>query len=182
MECFKLLPCRNLIAINMSTLRALIDHHLTFTGKCFHHCKNPTTMRIIKETSGRIVAAYTCPDGFVSQVVYFTDSKPDLEWFHEFLSQQVEKRNVGKRDVRIATRYGWELEGDARREIQSQLGPEGKLTEVYWTRYPKTELQKKNAISLCIGSPSKPGCMRLFIHSRKSKPALCHECASKKKR
>jgi len=182
MECFKLLPCRSMITINMTTLRTFIDNHLTFTGKCFHHCKNPTTMRIIKEARGKIVAAYTCPDGFVSQVVYLTDSKPDLEWFREFLSEQVGKRNVSERDVRIATRYGWELGGKTRRQIQSQLGPAGKLAEVYWTRYPKTELQKKKAISLCIGSSSKPGCMRLFIHSRKSKPVLCPECTSKKKR
>jgi len=139
-------------------------------------------MRIIKEGRGRIVAVYTCPDGFVSQVVYFTDSKPDLEWFREFLSEQVGKRNVSKRDIRIATRYGWELGGKARQELQSQLGPEGKLKEVYWTRYPKTEQQKKNAISLCTGSSSKSGCMRLFIHSRKSKPILCAECTPKKKR
>jgi hypothetical protein len=139
-------------------------------------------MRIIKEAHGKIVAAYTCSDGFVSQVVYFTDSKPDLEWFREFLSEQVGKRTVSKRDIRIATRYGWELGGEARREIQSQLGPEGKITEVYWSRYPKTELQKKNAISLCTGSSSKPECMRLFIHSRKLKPTLCPECTSKKKR
>ena len=182
MECFKLLPYRSLTTINMLTLRTFIDNHLTFTGKCFHHCEKPTTMRIIKEAGGKVVAAYTCPDGFVSQVVYFTDSEPDLEWFREFLTKQIGKRNVSKRDIRIATRYGWELGGDARRKIQSQLGPGGKLIEVYWTRYPKTELQKKNAISLCIGSSNKPGCVRLFIHSRKSKPGLCPECASKKKR
>jgi hypothetical protein len=163
-------------------LRTLIDNYLTYTGKCFHHCENPTTMRILDEADGKVVAAYTCPDGLVSQVVYFTDSKPNLEWFREFLSQQIGKRQVSKRDIRIANRYGWELGGNARQTIGSQLGPERKLVEVYWTRYPKTAQQKKIAVSLCIGDSTRPGCLKLFSHGRKSNPILCPECKLKNKR
>ena len=166
----------------MSTLKVFIDRHLTFTGKCFHHCEKPTTMRIIKDSDEKIVAAYTCPDGFVSQVVYFARSKPDLEWFRNLLSEQVGKRNVSKRDIRIASRYGWELGEQARQELESQLGPKGKITEVYWTRYPKTEQQKKIAISLCIGDSNDPGCMKLFAHSRRSKPVRCTVCTHNRKR
>ncbi|HXY83640.1 MAG TPA: hypothetical protein VEH56_07940 [Candidatus Saccharimonadales bacterium] len=166
----------------MPTLRPLIDNLLTYTGKCFHHCENPTTMRILHEADGKIVAAYSCPDGLVSQVVYFTDSKPELEWFREFLSQQVGKRQVSRRDIRLASRYGWELGGKARQMIASQLGPERKLTEVYWTRYPKTTEQKKITISLCIGDSSKPGCLKLFNHDRKSNPILCRKCKPNNKR
>ena len=139
-------------------------------------------MRTIKGSGEEVVAAYTCPDGIVSQVVYFTKSMPDLEWFRDFLSEQVGKRNVSKRDLRIASRYGWELGREARQELESQLGQKGKITEVYWTRYPKTEQQKKIAISLCIGDSNEPGCMKLFAHSRRSKLARCPVCIHNRKR
>ena len=79
----------------------------------------------------------------------------------------------------MASRHGWELGEDAQEILGARLGEGAKITEVYWTRYPKSEEEKQQAVSLCIGDGSKTGCMKLFIHDRKSVERLCPSCKVK---
>jgi hypothetical protein len=162
----------------MTLFPELVKRYLSYTGKCFRHCDKPTTMTTILEDSKRLVGAYTCPDGFVSQVVYFS-LKPNLEWFTGFLSSQVGQGNISREDIRVASRHGWELGGDAEEALQRELKPSASIKEAYWTRYPKTEKQKQQAISLCLGEGSRKGCMKLFIHDRLSTERFCPACQGK---
>ncbi len=152
--------------------------YLNFTGKCFRHCEEPTSMRVISHDPDRLVGAYVCPDGFVSQVVYFS-LKPDLKWFEDLLSSQVGRESVSQKDIRIASRHGWELGGNALDTLEAKLGQGASIRELYWTRYPKTEMEKQQAVSLCIGDNSKTGCMKLFFHDRNSGEKLCPACNAK---
>lgn len=152
--------------------------YLSFTGKCFRHCEKPTSMKVISRDSANLVGAYVCPDGFVSQVVYFSLA-PDQPWFEAMLSDQVGKENLSQRDIRVASRHGWELGGQAQGTLQSKLGERGAIREIYWTRYPKTDAQKQQAVSLCMGKVSRAGCMKLFIHDRNSLETLCPSCKAK---
>jgi hypothetical protein len=152
--------------------------YLTFTGKCFRHCDKPTSMRVVSQNSTSVVGAYVCPDGFVSQVVYFS-LKPDMQWFERMLSDQVGMENFSPRDIRIASRHGWELGGTAREIVEANLGQGASIREAYWTRYAKTEEQKQLAVSLCQGDGSKAGCMKLFMHDRGSVERLCPACKAK---
>lgn len=79
--------------------------YLNFTGKCFRHCEKPTTMKVISQNSAQLVGAYVCPDGLVSQVVYFS-LEPDQVWFERMLSDQVGKENLSPKDVRVASPHG----------------------------------------------------------------------------
>lgn len=135
-------------------------------------------MKIISQNSNSLVGAYVCPDAFVSQVVYFS-VRPDREWFERTLTEQVGKENLSPRDIRLASRHGWELGGDARSILQSKLGVGGSIHEVYWTRYPKTEAQKQLAVALCLGEGSELGCLTLFMHSRNIVEKLCPSCRAK---
>ncbi len=152
--------------------------YLNFMGKCYWHCERATSMNVISQESSSLVGAYVCPDGFVSQVVYFS-LQPDREWFEHILSDQVGKENLSPRDIRLASRHGWELGGYARDILQSNLGECGSISEIYWTRYPKTEAQKQQAVSLCIGEGLKIGCMKLFMHGRNSVEKYCPSCKAK---
>lgn len=152
--------------------------YLNFTGKCYRHCDKPTAMTVVSQNSTSLVGAYLCPEGFVSQVVYFSD-QPDREWFEHLLHEQVGQENVNQRDLRVASRHGWELGGDAQETLNSRLGKGASITEIYWTRYPKTEEQKQQATSLCVGDGSKVGCMKLFMHDRYSVERLCPSCRAK---
>ncbi len=137
-------------------------------------------MRVLLEDSERVVAAYVCPDAFVSRVVYF-GIKPRTSWFQEFLHAQVGSQNVSPRDIRVASRHGWELGGKAREIIEEKLGKGAAIGEVYWTRYPKTDEQKQLAVSLCIGTYEQAGCTKLFTHNKNSIEKLCSECRIKYK-
>jgi hypothetical protein len=132
-------------------------------------------MKVLVQDPTRIIGAYVCPDGFVSQVVYFSQ-KPNLKWFSDTIVNQVGSENFTTNDVRVATRHGWELGGGAVETLEAQLGPNPSVTEVYWTRYPKTEAQKQIAISVCTGDVSHPGCLRLFAHDRNEIERLCPTC------
>ena len=152
--------------------------YLNFTGKCYRHCDKPTAMKVVSQNSTSLVGAYICPQGFVSQVVYFS-IKPDREWFESSLRAQVGQEKVIHRDLRVASRYGWELGGDAQETLGSRLGEGTGVTEIYWTRYPKTEEEKQQGVSLCVGDGSKVGCMKLFMRDRNSTERLCLSCRAK---
>ena len=152
--------------------------YLNFTGKCYRHCDKPTAMKVVSQNSTSLVGAYICPQGFVSQVVYFS-IKPDREWFESSLRAQVGQEKVIHRDLRVASRYGWELGGDAQETLDSRLGEGTGVTEIYWTRYPKTEEEKQQGVSLCVGDGSKVGCMKLFMRDRNSTERLCLSCRVK---
>ncbi len=132
-------------------------------------------MKVLSQESSSLVGAYVCPDGFVSQVVYFS-LKPNREWFERMVSEQVGSESLSPRDIRIASRHGWELGAGGREILQSKLGEGGIIREIYWTRYPKTEEQKHQGVSLCIGEGAKAGCMKLFMHDRNSVEKLCPAC------
>ncbi len=163
----------------MDWFRDFILKYLNFNGKCFRHCDKPTSMKIVSQDSATLVGAYMCPDAFVSQVVYFS-LKPDREWFEQFISTQVGRENLNSRDIRIATRHGWELGGEAQHILQSKLSKTGAVGEMYWTRYAKTEEEKRRAVSLCIGDGGKMGCLKLFMHDRNSVERLCPACKAAK--
>lgn len=155
-----------------------VQKYLTFTGRCYRHCERPTSLKLTSQDSSHVMGAYVCPDGVVSQVVYFS-MKPDLTWFENLLSSQAGKENVSSRDIRVATRHGWELGGDAEATLQAKLGPGALIKEVYWKRYPQTDTQKEQLLSLCLGNGSRAGCMKLFIHHKDSNEKLCPVCRAK---
>jgi hypothetical protein len=135
-------------------------------------------MKILSQSSNSLVGAYVCADGFVSQVVYFS-TQPDQEWFRNFLREQVGNENVIDRDIRIASRHGWELGQGAEEAFRSSLGEGEVMRETYWTRYPRTEEEKQQAVSLCLGDVEKSGCMKLFMHNRNTIERLCPSCKAK---
>jgi hypothetical protein len=132
-------------------------------------------MKLISQDSTRVLGAYVCPEGFVSQVIYFSQ-KPDLNWFNSTIAGQVGPENFTTNDVRVATRHGWELRGNAQETLKAKLGSNRSLTEVYWTRYARTDAQKQIAVSLCTGDGSRPGCLKLFAHKSGKAERLCPAC------
>ncbi len=154
-----------------------VRDYLSFKGKCFRHCDKQTSMKVLVEAPTQVLGAYVCPDGFVSQVVYFSQ-KPDLKWFTDKLTSEVGLENFTSNDVRVASRHGWELGGKALKTLEEKAGKNSMITEVYWTRYARTDAEKQTVISLCMGDRSRPGCSKLFAHDRDSAESFCPTCKS----
>jgi len=155
-------------------LKRFVDKYLSFKGRCRRHCKESTAFTEIFSESDCIVGAYVCEDGYVSRVIYFS-TDPDIEWFRDFLVSQVGEEIVNSRDIRPATRHGWEL-GDEPSVEMCNMSPNGRLKEIYWTISPKSEDDVNRGVFLCFDPEERQGCRKLFIQDMKLRNKLCNNC------
>jgi predicted Zn-ribbon and HTH transcriptional regulator len=110
----------------------------------------------------------------VSRVVYFSFYQ-DVKQLRNFLYSQVGKEIVADRDIRPATRHGWELGSNAMAEI-GEVSPTGVINEVYWTVYAKNEDERRPGVFVCSYPRKGRGCNRLFVQDKKSRNRLCPKC------
>ena len=159
---------------NRKSLKEVVERYLSFKGLCRRHCNKPTSLIELWSDSNTVVGAYVCPDGYVSRVIYFSTA-PDVAWFKTFLTTQVGEGVLKDRDLRPATRHGWELEGGDSTNISNMRSTSG-IKEVYWTRYPRTEEEKRRGIFLCSDTLTGERCRRLFVQDTHSPDRLCPQC------
>jgi predicted Zn-ribbon and HTH transcriptional regulator len=155
-------------------LREFVEAYLTFDGRCYRHCDSPSSFLDLRSNPDNVIGAYVCPSGYVSRVVYF-GVYSDVKEFKSFLISQVGEEIVTDRDIRPATRHGWELGGDAMAEI-GEVSTTGVVKEIYWTVYPKTEDERRRGVFVCSNPGKGRGCNRLFVQDEKSRNRLCPEC------
>ncbi len=161
------------LATTPKPLREFVKKHLTFKGRC-RHCDGTSSFVDLQSDANNVIGAYACPDGCISRVVYF-GVNPNIELLKNFLASQVGEEIVTDRDIRPATRHGWELGSAAMAEIR-ETSPTGVIKETYWTRYPRTEEEKNRGIFICSSLESGKGCGRLFVQDINSKNRLCQKC------
>ncbi len=154
-------------------LPGFVNKYLVQTDvKCYRHCEKPAKFVPIYQKESSLVGAYVCPEGYVSRVVYFADN-PDAHWFEEFLGEQAGPERLRGKDIRKATRYGWELGGEAEMEI-SKVSKSGKLVQYYWTFYPQNDQDEQVGTFLC--PKEKGGCGKLYTELKTDDAVLCPEC------
>ena len=137
-------------------------------GKCYRHCQDPVRFVSLFEEGSSLVGAYVCPVGYVSRIVYFANH-PDRNWFEKFLGDQVSPI-LRARDIRVATRHGWELGGSAEAEILG-ISDTGDVKQYYWTFYPKSDREKTMGAFVC------KNCGNLFTKSFSDESTLCSKCS-----
>ena len=136
-------------------------------AKCYRHCQENARFVTFKTDRQGVTGGYICPGNYVSRVVYFS-LKPDRAWFENYLKDQLGDL-VRSRDIRIATRYGWELGGVAENEIK-EISSKG-VEQVYWTLYPASDEEKTSGAFMC------ENCGRLFVKAFSEKSKLCPDCS-----
>ncbi len=161
--------------MSRESLAKFVEGHLAFAIACRGHCDAPAFFRLLSTESSHVVGAYLCPDGFVSRIVCFS-FEDNLDWFYAFLSNQLGSGIVQRRDLRVATRHGWELGEEAADELEELTKGRKVVKEVYWTRYPRTEAEKGRGVFLCSDPERGRGCGRLFVQEVTSKEKLCSQC------
>jgi hypothetical protein len=143
-------------------------------GKCYRHCTDRAILEPLAEASDSFVGGYTCPGGYVSRVVYVA-AEPDAQWFKRFLSEQVGDSRVRNKDLRFATRHGWELGREAEKEI-GELRASGRgIRQYYWVFYPGNEQEKQVGTFLC--AKDLGGCGKLFTQPIAAAERLCPRCS-----
>jgi hypothetical protein len=146
------------------------NYLLVSIAKCMRSCQKPAKATPIQRTDESLTVAYVCPESHVSRIVYFA-TNPDAKWFESFLRNQLGDR-IRSRDIRKATRHGWELDGNAEKEIPNDV------TQFYWTFYARNEEEKNYSTILCM--KERGGCGRLFTQSFARKSVLCPDCLKRR--
>jgi hypothetical protein len=161
--------------INHTSLRDFVYSYLSFSGQCRKHCDDSTSLIELWSDRMNLVGAYVCPGGYISRVIHFS-THSDRIWFKNFLSNQGVDELVNDRDLRLATRHGWELERDRSTSIRER-SHSGVVREVYWTTYPKTDEEKRRGVFLCSNTQKGKKCQKLFIQNINSSNRLCPKCS-----
>ncbi len=142
-------------------LKEVVKEKLIGEGICYSHCRNKTYHKFINEDP--LIGVYYCDKGYISRIVAYWKNKADNNYFISFLrSISKDKVTIFPEDIRIATRYSWDL------------GIKGKLImvkQIYWTQnYNKILHKNSEALFLCIK------CYNLFTQKIPSDNSLCHNC------
>lgn len=147
-----------------------VDRYLIVReAKCYRHCQEPAYFVRLKADKSGIIGGYFCPGNYTSRVVYFSMDEPDREWFEKFLKAQAPEL-VRSRDIRSATRHGWELGGKAESEIL-KISSDG-IKQLYWTFYPATDVEKTTGAFRC------ENCGNLFVKRFSDDPKICQDCSN----
>jgi hypothetical protein len=135
-------------------------------AKCNRHCQSPAKFTAFQSDRPGVLGGYVCPQNYVSRVVYFS-LDPDPVWFEKFLKDQAGDL-VRSRDIRVATRHGPELGGNAETEIK-KISQEG-VKQLYWTLYPASDAEKTKGPFRC------DNCGNLFVKTFSDSATLCPDC------
>ncbi len=146
-------------------LKQIVEEKLNGHSKCYGHCQEQTMLKFLPEKR-MTVGCYSCPSGYVSRMVTY-GKRLNVNAFKTFISKALQGiEDVTDEDVRVATRYTWDL-GLKRK-------PEGMvLREAYWTqnyRRTKSEDQNRPALFLCVK------CSSFYQQPVVSKNTLCPRC------
>jgi len=166
--------------IQHKTLKNIVETSLTFSSQCRRHCTKTTSLIELWSKPTKIVKAYVCPDGYVSRVIAFS-LEPSATWFRSFLSSQGVDEILNARDLRPASRHGWELETDISQTI-GHISQTGVIYEIYWTIYPKTGEERQQGLFLCSDHEQNKGCKRLFVQNIHSPSKCCPQCCTNNKK
>lgn len=134
--------------------------------KCYGHCDQPASMKVLKEEEGVVIAAMVCHAGYVSRVMVY-GKELNLGLLKSLVSQAWGgSRTPGDEELRVATRFPWDLGMDERGE--------GEVIRVgYWTqnyRTSKSEDPNRRGIFSCAN------CNTLFAQPVTGRAVLCHQC------
>ncbi|MCW4040192.1 MAG: hypothetical protein NWE83_05520 [Candidatus Bathyarchaeota archaeon] len=157
-----------------NTLKDIVENDLTFSNQCRRHCTKSTSFIELWSNPTKMVKAYVCPGGYVSRVIAFS-MHPAVTWFRNFIVNQGVGEILNDRDLRLASRHGWELETDISHTFK-HISPTGIIYEVYWTTYPKTDEERRRGLFLCSDDEQSIGCKRLFVQNINSPRERCPQC------
>ncbi len=133
--------------------------------KCYGHCDQPATLRVIAENRV-LVTATVCHRGYVSRLVAYGLSDNRRVVSSLVKSALGPKGDFNYEDVRTATRYTWDMGIENRaREIVFRVA--------YWTqnyRRTKSGAADRNALFTCAR------CNALFLQPVASLEAVCSAC------
>lgn len=140
----------------------LVKETFSAPSNCYGHCKEQTKPTF-KERDGYIVCFQACPGRYVSRVIFYNADPQELI---SYLKEVAKGIDVRERDVRVATRYGWDL---------GLKGMSEKIMRVsYWTQnYGASKVTSENRLALFLCSK----CESPFVKQFNTVVDTCERCS-----
>lgn len=154
------------------TLKPVILGRFGGERKCYGHCDQPASLRILQE-NGELVMATVCAKGYVSRVMVYGPGDNRTVMKSLIGSALGPKGDFSDEDVRTATRYYWDMgmEKGGDNDILFRVA--------YWTQnYRRT----KNSATDRDGLFTCTQCNTLFVQPISSLKTVCTSCSSKGRR
>jgi len=147
-------------------LESLVLDLLSGSPRCFGHCEETAKLRVIREDEDGLVGCYVCPSGYISRVVRYS-TKNKVDWFTSYLRDLLgSELQVERGDVRVATRYNWDLGLDGGEHVPI-------VKEHYWVQsYRRTKSDDPNRRAAFMCSQ----CGAIFFQPASSKNTKCQKC------
>jgi len=143
-------------------LESIVLERLNGHSKCAGHCEEQTKLKLLHQ-NGMLIGCYICPSGYVSLIVQY-GKKLQPPPFNVFLSS-LSQDNVTDEDIRIGTRYNWDL------GVDEADGPV--LQEAYWRQnYRRTKDDDPSRLALFLCSK----CSSFYQRQLSEKNDLCPRC------
>jgi len=153
--------------MNITCVERIVEQKLKRSPKCYRHCQEQSTLKLLPGKQ-MLVGSYSCPSGYVSRIVAY-GRELDLNGFKALLSSALQGvEEVTDEDIRIATRYTWDL------GIKEE--PDGiVLKEAYWTQnYGKRKNEDPNRHGLFLCTK----CGSFYGKQIENTNTLCPRCRS----
>jgi len=153
-------------------IRRIVETKLNALARCRGHCEEQATLKL-SEVEGVLVGTYSCSSGYVSRLLNY-GAEVDLGWFRDFVSRI--SKGIGEvkdADVRVATRYPWDL------GLKERGGFGRVLREAYWTQnYRRTESSDSGRPALF----SCTSCQSFYVQSISGNETLCPNCRDRRRK
>lgn len=148
-------------------IREFIEEKFSEPTTCYGHCQQQSQIRFLSRDND-LIACFSCPSGYVSRIINYGEDL-NVQKFKEFLSNLLSKtRDVKDEEIRVATRYGWDLGLDTNAKV---------MRVAYWTQnYRRTKSDDPDRVSVFLCS----NCNSLFLQPLSSRNSLCGKCAQPK--
>jgi hypothetical protein len=138
--------------------------------KCYGHCAQPATLKFLNEEENPVITAYSCHGAYLSRIIIYADSL-EVDGARGAIARLLGRDDEVKlEDVRIATRYPWDLGSNA-------VNPEKLMMVAYWTQnYRRSKNDDPNRLGFFLC----PECSHVFSQSVAERQVLCADCKSKR--
>jgi hypothetical protein len=143
-------------------LEVIVQQIFSSPSNCFGHCKEKAKP-YLKKIGKKILCYHACPGMYVSRVIGYGFEPSELL---SYINQIAPGMDIKERDIRVATRYAWDLGIGSSDERVFRVS--------YWTQnygQSKVESQERNALFLCSR------CNNPFVKKYISKEEKCSKCS-----
>lgn len=152
-------------------IRAIVEEKYSKLEKCSGHCEESCTSKFLNSDADPVMVGYSCHVAYLSRIIIYSESfglNDSVDAITRLIGRYYD---VKEEDVRIASRYPWDLGMEDQRELRRLI------TVSYWTQnYRRTKSEDKDRVAIFLCE----NCHTVFPQALSAQRILCADCTSER--